>query len=49
MDTCLNPEHFHDVTGYTNPLESEHDIKYTYSVIRYSNVCTYSKFNLFST
>ena len=21
-----NPEHFHDVTGYTNPNESEHDI-----------------------
>lgn len=25
-DAFLNPEHFHDVTGYTNPNESEHDI-----------------------
>ena len=25
-DAFLKEEHFHDVTGYTNPLESEHDI-----------------------
>ena len=25
-EAFTNPEHFHDVTGYTNPLESEHDI-----------------------
>ncbi len=25
-EAFLNPEHFHDVTGYTNPLESEHDL-----------------------
>lgn len=25
-DAFINPEHFHDVTGYTNPNESEHDI-----------------------
>lgn len=24
-EAFLEPEHFHDVTGYTNPLESEHD------------------------
>ena len=24
-DAYINPEHFGDVTGYTNPLESEHD------------------------
>ncbi len=25
-EAFLNAEHFHDVTGYTNPLESEHDM-----------------------
>ena len=25
-EAFLNPEHFHDVTGYTNPYESEHDM-----------------------
>lgn len=25
-EAFLDAEHFHDVTGYTNPLESEHDI-----------------------
>ena len=25
-EAFINPEHFQDVTGYTNPLESEHDI-----------------------
>ena len=25
-EAFLDPEHFHDVTGYTNPYESEHDI-----------------------
>ena len=25
-EAFLNPKHFHDVTGYTNPLESEHDM-----------------------
>lgn len=25
-EAFTNPEHFHDVTGYTNPLESEHDL-----------------------
>ena len=25
-EAFINPEHFHDVTGYTNPNESEHDI-----------------------
>ena len=25
-EAFLEPEHFHDVTGYTNPLESEHDM-----------------------
>ena len=25
-EAFINPEHFHDVTGYTNPLESEHDM-----------------------
>lgn len=25
-EAFLNSEHFHDVTGYTNPLESEHDL-----------------------
>ena len=25
-EAFLNKEHFHDVTGYTNPLESEHDV-----------------------
>lgn len=25
-EAFLNPEHFHDVTGYTNPYESEHDL-----------------------
>ena len=25
-EAFLDEKHFHDVTGYTNPLESEHDI-----------------------
>ena len=25
-EAFLDEEHFHDVTGYTNPLESEHDM-----------------------
>ena len=25
-EAFIDPEHFHDVTGYTNPLESEHDM-----------------------
>ena len=25
-EAFLDPKHFHDVTGYTNPLESEHDM-----------------------